>query len=108
MVDVDAASFPTFEEVAELRRHLRMRIGAPWNLDETLNGKTVQLPATTGNVVVTPADVSTLKRAPWRVPTPWRWDPPSKRVGYSSSWSAIVNSTWFSSTLASRILSSSN
>ena len=41
------------------RRHLWMRIGAPWNLDATLNGKTVQLSATTGNVLVTPAGLST-------------------------------------------------
>jgi hypothetical protein len=35
-------------------RHLWMRIGAPWNLDATLNGKPIQLPAATGDVVVTP------------------------------------------------------
>jgi cytoskeleton protein RodZ len=33
---------------------LWIRIGAPWNLDATLNGKAVQLPAATGDVVVTP------------------------------------------------------
>jgi cytoskeleton protein RodZ len=33
---------------------LWIRIGAPWNLDATLNGKAVQLPASTGDVVVTP------------------------------------------------------
>jgi hypothetical protein len=38
---------------------LWMRIGAPWNLDATLNGKTVRLPAITGNVVITPAGIST-------------------------------------------------
>jgi hypothetical protein len=34
---------------------LWIRIGAPWNLDATLNGKAVQLPASTGDVVVTSA-----------------------------------------------------
>jgi hypothetical protein len=33
---------------------LWIRIGAPWNLDATVNGKAVQLPASTGDVVVTP------------------------------------------------------
>jgi cytoskeleton protein RodZ len=37
---------------------LWIRIGAPWNLDATLNGKAVQLPASTGDVVVTPAALS--------------------------------------------------
>jgi hypothetical protein len=36
-----------------------MRIGAPWNLDATLNGKPIQLPAATGDVVVTPAGLRT-------------------------------------------------
>ncbi len=40
-------------------RRLWMRIGAPWNLDATLNGKTVQLPTATGDVVVTPTGLST-------------------------------------------------
>jgi cytoskeleton protein RodZ len=35
-----------------------IRIGAPWNLDATLNGKAVRLPAATGDVVVTPAALS--------------------------------------------------
>jgi hypothetical protein len=38
---------------------LWIRIGAPWNLDATLNGKTVRLPAATGNVVVTQSGLST-------------------------------------------------
>jgi hypothetical protein len=33
---------------------LWIRIGAPWNLDATLNGKPVQLPGSLGNVVATP------------------------------------------------------
>jgi cytoskeleton protein RodZ len=37
---------------------LWIRIGAPWNVDATLNGKAVQLPASTGDVVVTPAGLS--------------------------------------------------
>ena len=32
---------------------LWIRIGAPWNLDATVNGKAVQLPTSTGDVVVT-------------------------------------------------------
>jgi transcriptional regulator with XRE-family HTH domain len=35
-------------------KRLWIRIGAPWNVDATLNGRTLVLPATTGNVVVTP------------------------------------------------------
>jgi hypothetical protein len=38
---------------------LWLRIGAPWNLDATLNGKSVQLPGSLGNVLVTPAGVRT-------------------------------------------------
>jgi cytoskeleton protein RodZ len=37
---------------------LWIRIGAPWNIDATLNRKAVQLPAATGDVVVTPASLS--------------------------------------------------
>jgi hypothetical protein len=39
-------------------KRLWIRIGAPWNVDATLNGKAVQLPASTGDVVVTPAGLS--------------------------------------------------
>jgi hypothetical protein len=35
-------------------RRLWLRLGAPWNLDATLNGKTLSLPAATANVTVTP------------------------------------------------------
>ena len=35
-------------------RRLWVRIGAPWNLDATLNGKPFQLPAATGDLLVTP------------------------------------------------------
>jgi hypothetical protein len=35
-------------------KRLWIRIGAPWNLDATLNGKPVRLPPSTGNVMVTP------------------------------------------------------
>lgn len=35
-------------------RRLWIRLGAPWNLDATLNGKHVPLPAAIGNVIVTP------------------------------------------------------
>jgi cytoskeleton protein RodZ len=37
---------------------LWIRIGAPWNLDASLNGKAVQLPTATGDVVVTPAGLN--------------------------------------------------
>ena len=37
---------------------LWIRIGAPWNLDATLNGKAVQLPASTGDVLVTPTGLT--------------------------------------------------
>jgi cytoskeleton protein RodZ len=39
-------------------RRLWIRIGAPWNVDATLNGKAAQLPASTGDVVVTRAGLS--------------------------------------------------
>jgi cytoskeletal protein RodZ len=39
---------------------LWIRIGAPWNVDASLNGKRTQLPATTGNVLVTPASLRSL------------------------------------------------
>jgi cytoskeleton protein RodZ len=39
---------------------LWVRIGAPWNVDVTLNGKPVQLPTATGDVLVTPAAVRSL------------------------------------------------
>jgi hypothetical protein len=37
---------------------LWIRIGAPWNIDATLNGHAVRLPAATGDVVATPASLS--------------------------------------------------
>ena len=37
---------------------LWIRIGAPWNVDVTLNGKAVQLPTSTGDVVDTPTGLS--------------------------------------------------
>jgi cytoskeleton protein RodZ len=39
-------------------RRLWVRIGAPWNLDATLNGKAVSLPASTGNVLATAAGLA--------------------------------------------------
>src|SRR5262249_18554700 len=55
------------ERMLEPRRHARfagarlwIRIGAPWNLDATLNGKPAQLPATLGDVLVTPQAVRSL------------------------------------------------
>jgi hypothetical protein len=35
-------------------KRLWIRIGAPWNLQATVNGKSIALPADTGNIVVTP------------------------------------------------------
>jgi cytoskeleton protein RodZ len=37
---------------------LWIRFGAPWNLDATVNGKTAELPAATGNVVITQAGLN--------------------------------------------------
>ncbi len=39
---------------------LWMRIGAPWNVDATLNGKRAQLPTTISNVLVTPGALRTI------------------------------------------------
>jgi transcriptional regulator with XRE-family HTH domain len=39
-------------------RRLWVRIGAPWNLDATLNGKALALPTTTGNVLATGAGLA--------------------------------------------------
>jgi hypothetical protein len=39
---------------------LWIRIGAPWNVDATLDGKAVRLPASVGDVMVTPAAVRSL------------------------------------------------
>jgi cytoskeleton protein RodZ len=40
-------------------RRLWVRIGAPWNLEASLNGRPLQgLPADTGNVLVTPAGIA--------------------------------------------------
>jgi hypothetical protein len=39
---------------------LWVRFGAPWNIDATLNGKRVQLPAAVGDVLVTPGSVRSL------------------------------------------------
>jgi len=40
-----------------LGRPLWIRIGAPWNVDATIAGQSVELPAHTGNVVATPSGV---------------------------------------------------
>ena len=60
-----AAGRPVYEGTLEQGRTARfsstrlwIRIGAPWNLDATVNGKAVRLPASTGDVVVTPAGLS--------------------------------------------------
>ena len=39
---------------------LWIRLGAPWNVDATLNGKPAQLPTSLGNVVVTPGGLRTV------------------------------------------------
>ncbi len=41
-------------------RHLWIRMGAPWNLDATLNGKRVRLPTAIADVMVTPAGLRSL------------------------------------------------
>ena len=51
----------TLEQNATARfvaRRLWIRLGAPWNLDATLDGNPLRLPATTGNVVVTSAGLA--------------------------------------------------
>jgi hypothetical protein len=40
-------------------RYLWIRLGAPWNVDATLNGRRAQLPTTTSNAIVTPAGLKT-------------------------------------------------
>jgi hypothetical protein len=53
----------TLEQGASVRfvsKRMWMRIGAPWNVDVTLNGRAVGLPATTGNVLVTPAGLASV------------------------------------------------
>jgi hypothetical protein len=53
-----------YQRTLRLGEHVRfeaarlwVRLGAPWNLDATLNGKHVALPAAIGNVLVTPRSV---------------------------------------------------
>jgi cytoskeleton protein RodZ len=47
------------EQVRVAGPRLWVRIGAPWNLEATLNGRPIQgLPADTGNVLVTPAGIA--------------------------------------------------
>jgi cytoskeleton protein RodZ len=43
------------ERASFVGKRLWLRIGAPWNLDATVNGRTLTLPAATGNIVVTPS-----------------------------------------------------
>jgi cytoskeleton protein RodZ len=46
-------------ETARLQgTRLWVRLGAPWNVDATVNGKSVQLPSALGNVVVTASGVA--------------------------------------------------
>jgi len=40
-------------------RYLWIRLGAPWNIDATLNGKRAKLPTATSNAIVTPAGLKT-------------------------------------------------
>jgi len=54
-----------YEQTLEQGRSVRfagtrfwIRLGAPWNLDATLNGRPVQLPGSIGNVVVTPTGLA--------------------------------------------------
>src|SRR6266536_98109 len=51
----------TLEQGDTARVHgirLWVRFGAPWNVDAKVNGKTIQLPSTLGNVVVTAKSVT--------------------------------------------------
>ena len=40
-------------------RRLWIRVGAPWNLDATLNGKRVRLPGSIGNLIATQTALQT-------------------------------------------------
>jgi cytoskeleton protein RodZ len=44
----------TGERARFVARRLWLRIGAPWNADATLNGRTTQLPASLADILVTP------------------------------------------------------
>jgi len=46
------------QRVRFVSRRLWMRLGAPWNVDATLNGKSVRLPSSTADNVVTPTGIS--------------------------------------------------
>jgi hypothetical protein len=63
---VVVARWPTYRNTGTLEagerarfaaRRLWIRLGAPWNLTATLNGKPVSLPGTTANVHITPRGV---------------------------------------------------
>ena len=46
------------QRVRFVSKRLWMRLGAPWNVDATVNGRSVQLPASTASVVVTSTRLS--------------------------------------------------
>ena len=48
------------QRVRFVSKRLWMRLGAPWNVDATVNGKSVPLPASTASVVVTSTGLSVL------------------------------------------------
>ena len=68
-VHIGSATGPSvFERTLELGQTARfvsarlwIRIGAPWNVDATLNGKSVQLPASTANVIVTSTGMNVVR-----------------------------------------------
>lgn len=57
---LDERTLEPGESVRFAARRLWIRIGAPWNLDAWLNGKSVQLPRSIASVLVTPAGVRTV------------------------------------------------
>jgi hypothetical protein len=68
-VHIGSATGPSlFERTLQLgqtarfvSKRLWIRIGAPWNVDATLNGKSVQLPASTASVVVTSTGINVVR-----------------------------------------------
>jgi hypothetical protein len=51
-------TLPQADSARFVARRLWIRIGAPWNLEATLDGKPLRLPGTTASVVVSPAGLA--------------------------------------------------
>lgn len=57
---LDVTTLQAGQSVSFAAPQLWIRLGAPWNLAASLNGRPVALPTTTASVVVTPAGVRTV------------------------------------------------